>query len=297
MSRPAPSALPVPLRAPLKPKRQLITSSLGARGNADRETVPSWQGLWAWGGGVVSGGRCQLQAGAERASGGRWEPGVGWGVLSTQPPRNPAFPRTHGGGDMPFCQSSNEQTFTCRLASPRPPGRQRPDVSSFLSLRGGAGQGEGESGVAGPGQQQPRRAAGDARAALGAAANAAGAGTGDAAVFPGLRRLPRAGRVGLPAAGTGACPDAGVRGFLRPHPWRPPLPRSLLLLWVGEALLSPELHSHWGPVPSGTDMTLQLQGMRFLRIRWQGGLGKAGSQLWALCSSPRLPAFPPAASC
>lgn len=105
------------------------------------------------------------------------------------------------------------------------------------------------------------------------------------------------GEWGLPAAGTGACPDAGVRGFLRPHPGRPPLPRSLLLLWVGEALLSPELPSHWGPVPSGTDMTLQLQGMRFLRIRWQGGLGKAGSQLWALCSSPRLPAFPPAASC
>ena len=35
----------------------------------------------------------------------------------------------------------------------------------------------------------------------------------------------------------------------------------------------------------GIDTTLKFQGMRFLRIHWQGGLGEVGSQLRALCCS------------
>lgn len=46
----------------------------------------------------------------------------------------------------------------------------------------------------------------------------------------------------------------------------------------------------------GIDTTLKLQGMRFLRIHWQAGLGEAGSQLRAVCCPQRLPTSPPAES-
>lgn len=221
MSRPAPSALPVPLRAPLKPKRQLITSSLGARGNADRETVPSWQGLWAWGGG------CRVRwpvpaAGRSRAS--QWGEVGAWGGVGgpfNAASSEPSFSqdsRRRGHAFLPGQQRTNIYLPT---RAPTPPGRQRPDVSSFLSLRGGAGQGEGESGVAGPGQQQPRRAAGDARAVLGAAASRRGRDRGRRCVSwtpkaaegraSGDSLLQVRGRVLTQARGDSCAPTPGVR--------------------------------------------------------------------------------------
>lgn len=73
-----------------------------------------------------------------------------------------------------------------------------------------------------------------------------------------------------------------------------PLPCCLSLLLLpatpgGKALPNPDLLWHWGPAPFGTNTALQLQATRFLRIHWQGGLGKAGRlRACAVLAAPRL---------
>ena len=88
----------------------------------------------------------------------------------------------------------------------------------------------------------------------------------------------------------GVVGDLGMRLFWGPHLCWPP---SLLLSLVpgagrgvGGKPSSFLIYSSTGvQCCFGSDPTLQFLGMRLLRIRWQGGLGEAGSQLRALCCS------------
>lgn len=76
---------------------------------------------------------------------------------------------------------------------------------------------------------------------------------------------------------------AGMGLLLSPHPWCPPPYSCSLLLPRRGKPFSFLIDSSTGVRRCfGTHTTLQFQGMRFLRIHWQGGLGRVGSQLRAL---------------
>lgn len=80
------------------------------------------------------------------------------------------------------------------------------------------------------------------------------------------------------------CGGLSGRLFWAPTP-AGPHPSTLSHSWGEEPFSYLIYHSIGVQHSFGTNTPLQFQGMRFLRIHWQGGLGKVGSQLRALCCS------------